>query len=278
MLKPGTDTYRQGLTLGLTMAEIFILILFLLLLLLLTLYAGNRENEKILKAIELILPATESSATTGETTLVAENNNPRLARHKFPDEITKLVRNNKRLKEENAKSTELLDEKVAQEQQGARLREKLLISKGIDPPCWYKKVPGRSEKEREKPYYLMDIAVHAEHLLVRLRQAPPGRGFELLGGQAITTYAEEYAQLPLAPFRRTNKFSLKEFMQWSTPIKSRGKNKQVRDYACVFYVAVWDKTPETAKERWKDAETSIKHSFYTYEMKDEPWKRTDAGS
>ena len=199
--------------------------------------------------IELILPATESSATTGETTLVAEKNNPRLARHKFPDEITKLVRSNKKLKEDNTKITELLDEKEADiEQKDTRLRKELFVSKGIDPPCWYKKVPGISEREREKPYYLMDIAVHAEHLLVRLRHAPPGRGFELLGGPAITPYAEEYAQLPLSPFRSTNKFSLEEFIKWSTPIKRRGKNKQVRDYPCVFYVAVWDKTPETAKE------------------------------
>ena len=266
MLKPSANAYRRGLTLGLTMAEIFILILFLFLLLLLTLYDGNLENEKtlkeqerILKEIESSLSATENPARTGETGLAPEENNTTPDRNEFPDEITKLVRSNK--------------------EKDTRLRHVLLVSKGIDPPCWYKKVPDSPGKDREKPYYLMDIAVHPEHLLVGLRPAPPGRGFELLGEPAITTYKEEYTHLPLAPFPlgSTKKFSLDEFIKESRAIRRRGKEKQVRDYACVFHVAVWDKTPETAKARWKLAEASIKRSFYTYEMKDQPWNHADAG-
>ena len=223
--------------------------------------------EKILTEIESRLPATENPATTknnvttGETELIPEEDNATPARNDFPDEITKLVRSNK--------------------EKDTRLRNVLLASKGIDPPCWYEMVPDRPRKDREKPHYLMDIAVHPEHLLVRLRQAPPGRGFELLGEPAITTYKEEYANLPLAPFGpfgSSNKFSLQEFIKGSAPIKRRGKEKQVRDYACVFHLAVWDKTPETAKTRWKLAEASIKRSFYTYEMKDQPWNHADASN
>ncbi len=279
MLKPGADTYRRGLTLGLTMAEIFILILFLLLLLLLALYADNRKKENILTEIEKALAPAESDARGIETALVPAENNTKSSRNELPEEIQKLVRRKTSQQETIAKLKEntLDSELLPQKEAGAEpSQDELLFSKGIDPPCWYE-VQYRQGKPHEKPYYLMDIAVHDEHLLVKLRPAPPGRGFELRGEPATTSYAEEHDMLPLMPVRSIRVVSLKEFREISTPIKQMGKNKQIRDYSCVFFVKVWDMTAPTAKKRWKHADASIKQSFYTYNT-NEPWNHTDVAN
>ncbi len=54
-----------------------------------------------------------------------------------------------------------------------------------------------------------------------------------------------------------------------------GKNGQIRDYSCVFYVKVWDLTSETAKKRWQQAEDTIKDWFYTYRVRNDPWEASD---
>ena len=125
-------------------------------------------------------------------------------------------------------------------------------------------------------YYLLDIAIHNKHLRVRLLDAPPGSAMDESGAKSPVTYGEEYAKLPLSPFADTKNISLEEFEMIARPIRDMGKNKQVRQYACVFYVKVWDLTSDTAKERWQQAEDVIKNSFYTYRVRHDPWGPIDA--
>ena len=61
--------------------------------------------------------------------------------------------------------------------------------------------------------------MHDEHLLIRLHQAPPGRAIDEQGQSAVTSYAEEYAKLPLEPLATTGKVSLVEFEGIAEPIK-----------------------------------------------------------
>ena len=287
------EPYRRGLTLGLTVAEILILLLFLLLL---ALYAFNAENEVKSEQLQTELETVKKKFDEERSAL--------------PETIRQLKRENKSLKKdledvqkENTISKALIDqtekeldqyrEKYEQDlekletikkekerelqetrQENDQLRVELYSSKGIDPPCWYK-VIGRRGKRHEKPYYLLDIAVHDEHLRVRLRTAPPGRAIDERDQPAPTNYAEEYAKLPLA-LDTTRNLSIQELEEFARPIRRMGKNKQIRNYSCVFYVKVWDLTSDTAKQRWQQAEDAIKNWFYTYRVRNDPWESANA--
>ena len=164
-----SDTYRRGLTLGLTMAEIFILILFLLLLVLLALYAVNFEQEKELQS------ATEY--ITDQQNLLPEN-------------IVPLTEENQSLKKENQILKDALD--AADTESGKlqntidNLSTQLAKAKGIDPPYWYK-VTNSDGERHEKPYYLMDVAVYNEYLQVRMREAPLGYALDESKQKATTS-------------------------------------------------------------------------------------------
>ncbi len=301
------DTYRRGLTLGLTMAEIFILILFLLLLLLLALYAFNTEQENelqetnhILVAIEKELADVQSDPETpvavAEKTPVAEvmkkpvTDSIKKQQSELPKKIEKLVRDNKELQARLEQKRDSLPEEMKKlerknqaledklETSDTRLQEteeklitaELFAKKGIDPPCWYQVVDRRGEPH-EQPYYLMDIAVGDQNLNFKLLQAPPGSAIDEQGQAAATTYAQEYEKLPLLPLSEAGSSPLREFIAMTEPIKHMGDDKQIRHYACKFYARVWDLTSATAKERWKQAEDAIKQSFYTYRVRNDPW-------
>ena len=307
MLKLGDDTYRRGLTLGLTMAEIFILILFLLLLLLLALYANNIEDKKII--------------INSQKELMPVTNNREVPRIELPDEIKKLVRSHAsqqktitKLEKENMINEELLEnqekslerlgkarEKLPEntktlqdalataeqknaenetqikntQQENKSLRAALHASKGVDPPCWYE-VVHKKDVRHEKPYYLLDVAVHNEYLLVRINQNIPlsGSAINEIGQPASTSYAEEYEKLPLAHLTavKSRKLSLAEFEEIAKPIKHMGKNEQIRGYACVFYAKIWDYTSATAKKRWQRARKKIEDSFYPLVVENDPWE------
>ncbi|MDA8009362.1 MAG: hypothetical protein MPK62_03490 [Alphaproteobacteria bacterium] len=260
MFENESGTYRRGLTLGLTMAEIFILIAFMLLLLLLALSFKSEENQEKLASV------------------TAERDQ---ARRLIPEKIERLARKNATLdaalqtaKEEASKNAELL-KKERQKNEKAKqdinqLRADLYASKGIDPPCWYQ-VTERQGMRHEQAYYLMDIAVHSDRLQVALRPPRPGRAVDE-GGKAVrTSYQQEYASLPLAPFQNAGDMSLAEFAEVAEPIRRMGKTEQIRDYPCVFHAAVWDMTEVAEKERWKKATNTIKGAFYTYEVQNDPW-------
>ncbi len=301
-------TYRRGLTLGLTMAEIFILILFLLLLLLL---AYKVETEKEIKKTK-----EELTAVTQERDVMAIQT---------PDKIEKLIRQKQsadkareyaenqekistallktkeeeliqtqkdlatakderdqikdQLEKSKDKKPQHLTELQAAKQEIEKLKDEIVaITKGVDPPCWYEEVT-RQGKRHEKPHYLLDIAVHDEYLYIRVnKDIPlPGRAIDE-SGPALTSYEEEYAKLPLAslPLATVKKITLEEFEEIAKPIKDMGKNQQIRDYACVFYVKIWDFTSATAKERWKRARGKIEKFFYPLLIRDDSWEQTIA--
>lgn len=315
MTERESDTYRRGLSLGLTMAEIFILILFLLLLVLLALYAFNAETEKNLQVVKSKLVATENdldkarrfipadiqhiirdnellkngikevkkeNATIAERLKTADDQQVQLERElNTMKDVREFIYDNQRPGESLADTVERLqntyrgNDEIHEENsrlhaENARLRTEF-GDKGIDPPCWYQ-VTTREGERHESPYYLMDIAVHNEHLKIRVpNNAPHGYAIDEGGQPAVTSYQQEYEKLPLPPAGIIEPISLKQFAEITEPIKRMGKNEQIRDYACVFYVRVWDFTPETAKTRWKEAEDTIKESFYTYRVKNDPW-------
>lgn len=313
MFERQSDAYRRGLTLGLTMAEIFILVVFMLLLMLLAMSAFNSKSK-------VDLARTQEALTAA----VAERDK---ARQQIPESIKPLVRKNESLeralktaKEEASEKTAELEkaqkeskrlraesrarisknkslerdletakkeasktaeslEKAQQKNERSKkaidqLRDKLYANKGIDPPCWYQ-VEKRHGERHEKPYYLMDIAVHDEHLRVVLRRPkwlPPGRAVDESGEHAPTSYQQEYERvLVRAPLQEAADMSLSAFAEVTAPIRSMGEDKEIREYACKFYVAVWDKTGPEEKERWKEGTATIKGSFYVYEVQDDPW-------
>ena len=296
MFERDSSMYRRGLTLGLTVAEIFILILFVLLLVLLALYALNVKTKNELdqtknelriktnefKEMQISLPKEiehlKRNIDSLKQTVVDVNKENAIIKellnqteNSFPEDIPKLTVDLASAKVENAKLTEELETIL---QTNNQLRDELSARKGIDPPCWYQ-VQHQQGKRKETPYYLLDIAVHNEYLRLKLRDAPPGRAIDEYEKFVPTSYAEEYAKLPLAPLSTSNNISLQEFVEMTEPIKNMGKNKEIRNYSCVFYVSVWDLTSTTAKERWKKAEDVIKQSFYTYRVREDPWRYDD---
>ena len=358
------DTYRRGLTLGLTMAEIFMLILFLLLLAFLPLYKEynqiketlenkqaeltkittqyeeraslpdeiqrlvrrNKELEKdiskaekentitqalLKKERERVLKDTQKfvekiSKEYNQAKEMLEDRQTELTkittqyeeRASLPNEEQRLVRKNKELERSLAKArkentiiqkffekeqnlflqdTRDLMEKVATlEIEVATLETDLAYAtKGVDPPCWYK-VVSRNGKRHEKPYYLLDVAVHDNYLLVRVNQNVPlpGSAIDENNQSALTTYKEEYEKLPLADVDtvKGKQISLEEFVKISDPIKLMGKNRQIRDYSCVFYAKIWDHTSATAKKRWQRAREKIENFFYPLLVRNDSWR------
>lgn len=159
-----------------------------------------------------------------------------------------------RLEKENERLQQTVDEH-------ARRIDVLASEKGLDPSCWYEEVTGDDGETREIPVFLFDIAVFDDYLIIRDRDVPP-------------KFAAEKQMLPLEDVRFTTKLSDKEFLQMMLPIRRMGKEeKKIRDYSCVFFVQIWDKTSQGAKERWKTAtETIIGRAFYRRTMtKGVPW-------
>ena len=235
--------YRKGLTLGLTLAEIFILLFFLLLLLLL--------------GYQTIADKKQASLDESRKALVAEQEKVRKI-NELPKEVQDLVRKNLEIqdkletsRQENGISQKLVAEKerkvkdletqaedlkAKNKQLHSEIRSFKYAQKGIDPPCWYW-VTGSGITRKERPHHLMDVAVHDRHLLIRLHGPPSGRAVEVDGTEASTSYAEEYGMLPLAPLRLRSDpqvISLGEFAELTRPILDMGKNEQVREYSCVF--------------------------------------------
>lgn len=312
-----SGAHRRGLTLGLTMAEIFILILFLLLLLFLTLHneyaqtkvtlAGardeltaiatehearaslpdeirrlerkNAELEESLADVETENTVTKSLLEENEKRLEAAEKSLAEARNRLPKDARELARQVDALEKDLVAAHEKEADSARQlkkfRESNAELRSQLYASKGVDPPCWYEAVQ-RNGKRHEKPHYLLDVAVHDEHLRVRVnRQVPlPGYAVDESGQHAPTSYAEEYANLPLARLAaaKEQRMSLDEFHALAEPVKRMGKDGQIRDYACVFYAKIWDHTSATAKGRWKLARETIEDFFYPLLVRNDPWE------
>ena len=158
---------------------------------------------------------------------------------------------------------------IESERDQARSNLALLRRKGKNPPCWYQIVTAAEGKTREKPYYAFNVAIHEDSIELAPRTAPPGGAFDDGGG----LYADEWKRLQIERLPYGKALNDNEFNQAVRDLVAQGRNRQVRTYECVFSVMVWDKTPDHAKKRWKDAhDRVIEGSFSAYTVRDLEWK------
>ena len=150
----------------------------------------------------------------------------------------------------------------------------LLRRKGKNPPCWYQ-IVSADEGTREKPYYLFNAAIYENYIELAPRTAPPGGAFDD-GGEP---YADEWKRLHIEELPYGKKLSDNEFTEAVSDFVAQGRNRQVRTYECVFSVMVWDRTPDHAKKRWKDAhDRIIEGSFSAYTVQDLEWTAVESSS
>lgn len=193
-------------------------------------------------------------------------------------ERRELAAENERLLAEQERQREKLEEQQERNenlrQQGEAYRElaeeqRILREKGQNPPCWYEVVPTANGGTREKAFYLFDIAVFDQHMIVRQRPIPPGGADD----DSSRTYAEEAADLPLQAVRYNTPLANNEVEDLLGPIFTAGKESKVRTYSCVFFAQIWDETSDNAKERWQQAHDRILEGLFgTFTVRDEPWQ------
>ena len=240
------SSYRQGTVLGLTIAEVFILLTFLLLIALLGL---NQEDE--------LLQESDSG------------NAPRVWVR--PEKIETLVTTAEQARklQEEAEQARVVAER---ERDQARSDLALMRRKGENPPCWYQVVSAGEGKTREKPDYVFNVAIYKDSIELAPRPAPPRGAFDDGGG----LYADEWKRLYIEELPYGKALSDAEFNEAVSDLVAQGRNRQVRTYGCVFSVMVWDRTPDNAKKRWKDAhDRVIEGLFSAYTVRDLEWRDVD---
>ena len=268
------STYRQGTVLGLTVAETFILFTFLLLIAMLGLVqedeplpdpdTGNAPRvwvrpEKIETLVNSAEQARKAEEEAEQVRTAAEHE--REQAHEKAEETRKA--------QEQAEQARAVAER---ERDQARNDLALMRRKGENPPCWYQVVNAGEEKTREKPHYVFNVAICEDSIVLDPRTVPPGGAFD--DGDGL--YADEWKRLHIEELPYGRALSDNEFNEAVSDLVALGRNRQVRTYECVFSVKVWDKTPDEAKKRWKDAHDGvIERSFSAYTVRDDEWKGVD---
>ena len=263
--------YRRGTILGLTVAETFILLTFLLLIALLGLTQRDEPLQEPDTAsaprvwvrpeeIETLVNAAKAARKAEE-----EAKQARAAAEHERDQANEKAEAARKAEEE----AEQAHAAAEHERDQARRELVLLRRKGKNPPCWYQIVSAGEGKTREKPYYVFNVAINEDSIELAPRTAPPGGAFDDDGGP----YADEWKRLHIEELPYGKELSDNEFTEAVSDLVVQGRNQQVRTYECVFSVMVWDKTPDHAKKRWKDAhDRIIEGSFSAYTVRDLEWK------
>jgi len=276
--------YRRGAVLGLTVAETFILLTFLLLIALLGLIQRDEQNPEpdVTTAPVVWVRPEEIEALVNEKEQAREAaEQARKARESAEQALAAAERERDQVREtaervqETAEQAHKAWEDAAQalaatqhELEGAQESLLLLRRKGENPPCWYQIVSASEGKTREKPYYAFNVAIHEDSIELAPRTAPPGGAFD--DGDGL--YADEWKRLRIEKLPYGKRLSDREFTDAISDMVAQGRNRQVRTYECVFSVMVWDKTPDHAKRRWKDAHDRIvEGSFSAYTVRDLEW-------
>ena len=297
--------YRRGAILGLTVAEIFILLLFLLMLVFLVLSQEQTfqiaRQEQDLQELETFRETWEESLAGIETPeeimaltrwrdsvagsrgnesrqLLEQLAEAERERKTVESRRQRAVEENERLLEESVRQQEVIEEQQQYleelQQQNEQLHEiaeeqRILREKGQNPPCWYEVVPAANGGTREKAFYLFDLAVFDEYMVVRRRPVPPGGAT----GDSERSYAEEAASLPFEEIQYGMPLADNEVVTGFKPFYDAGKESRVRTYSCVFFIQVWDETSEFAKERWQQAHDRVLEGLFgTFTVRDEPWQ------
>ena len=288
---------------GLTVAEIFILLLFLLLILLATFEedaAEEREKTRAdladattkLQELEPWEPVVREFETPAEVVTLRRARDDAVRaveRHKREAEALRAVvdgvdgaetlqeaieeaRAAEREAEDRVAEAERRAEQTvaAAERETAAIRRDMhvLRTKGQKPPCWYRIVPDGENGFRERAEYIFNIAVFADHFILRRAETPAGGAKNDNGG----TYAVEAQRLELDSLPYDQPLGDARLRQLLRGVRDAGKNRQIRTYPCQFTVRVWDKTPPDAKGRWQDAHDGILEGLFgTYRVQDDPW-------
>ena len=299
------NAYRRGAVLGLTIAETFILLTFLLLIAMLgliqqdeplpetstanpprvwmrpeeivTLVNAAKEARKAEEKAEQALSAAERERDQAHEKAEEARKAEEKAEHARADAERERDQAHE-MAEESRKAEEKAEQARAaadHERDQARRNLALLSRKGKNPPCWYQLISANEGKTREKPYYVFNVAIHEYSIELAPRTAPPGGAFDDGGGP----YADEWKRLHIEGLPYGKNLSNNEFTQVVSDLVAQGRNRQVRTYECVFSVMVWDKTPDHAKKRWKDAHDHIiEGAFSAYTVRDLEWKGVESWS
>lgn len=291
--------YRRGAVLGLTVAETFILLTFLLIVALLGLIhadepppePGESKAPRIWvrpERIETLVNAAEQARKDKE---LAEHE--RAAAERERDQAHERAERARKAQEEaeqaqaaaererdqargeaeqarrEVEEAEQARADAKREHEQAQTDLETLRRKGKNPPCWYQIVDAGEGKTREKPDYAFNVAIHEDSIELAPRTPPPGGAVDDGGGP----YEAEWKRLQIDELPYGERLSDDEFTEVVRNLVAKGRNRQVRTYECVFSVMVWDKTPDHAKERWKDAhDRIIEGSFSAYTVQDLVWK------
>ncbi len=275
------NPYRRGTILGLTVAETFILLFFLLLFALFGfIYQDNLPPERepedpgsgpavwdIPNQIETLTSRAAAARSAQEEALRArdatESERDRALEELKDAHMTEQAATQAHDSAEYERDQaveELREARMAEEaairarDAAERERDRLLLSlsKGKNPPCWYKVVADRGGT-REMPLYVFNVAIFEDGIVPGRREAPPGGAFDDGGG----LYSEEWERLDIGGLPYEKKLSVTESSGMRFTILSVQGKSQVRTYECVFGVKVWDKTPPHAKKRWKAAHDRV---------------------
>lgn len=268
---PNSSTYRRGIMLGLTMAEIMILIIFLLLLGFAVLLQKEKDfNKSIIKnedKIESIIRifAENKPNLNADIVRIVEELPPLLKEVEKQNEINeeevtadqiviaieKFIRQ-KQL-QENLNSGESLEEKLLEslerqkelekEKNVLRDQKKSLIAqiqdkgRGVDwPPCW-------PDSEGHASEYIFKIDLTDDGIIFE-NAAPPHR-------------LAEMAKLPIQNIIYETPRTIGEFRRETAKLFKWSTNNE-----CRFYVRVYDKTGAEQKALFKRLLTTVEGVFY----------------
>lgn len=282
------SSYRRGAVLGLTVAEAFILLAFLLLIALLGLSPADEplpdshppnpprvwvrpeEIERLVNSAEQARKAqehAEQALADAERERDQAQDNAEHAR--MAEEAAAKARAAAERERDNAHQKTEQARKALEQAEQALAAAEHERRKGENPPCWYEVVPAGGEgKTREKPYYVFNVAIYENSIELAPRLPPPGGASDDDG----IPYADEWQRLRIGELPYGRELSDDEFIAAVRDLVAQGRNSQVRTYECVFSVMVWDKTPEHAKKRWKDAhDRIIEGAFSAYTVQDLEW-------
>ena len=136
----------------------------------------------------------------------------------------------------------------------------------MNPPCWYTVKAKPEGGHREKPLYLLDVAVYDRYMVLG-RRAPPAGGPDDEEGDYRREFHEIGAdQLPYG--KRLGDVEVREALDG---IEKMGKGAKIRSYSCILYAQVWDRTRSTAKHRWQSAERLLQQYLGAYVVQNDPW-------
>lgn len=265
-------SYRKGVLLGLTMAEIVILIIFLLLLAFATLLDREKKSNLAINAL-----STKDKTYIVRIATVIDSQEPEMA-----EEIVRVVEslpaiidvikekdlaNGKSLDQAVMRGIEKLEsEKTAQasinnepiekqlvqalekqkeleaEVNNLRDQKQNLVSqmtnegRGVDwPPCW--------SDNNKKPEYIFKVDLTNEGILIQ--------------DNIIPHRTEEKSRLPLQNVKYNLSRSQSEFRAETADLFEWSRKKE-----CRFYVLLYDKTGESEKIRYKNLARTVEDHFY----------------